>query len=174
MADPLSREGWTGGTEPKQAATTLATIDFGEGGSGLYDFTDNQWFNPLRSNRIVVRGSQGELVDDRVVRLADPVTAVESHLVRRQTGIDLNLEGFDLDHISFDGRIMYRNPYQGARLAEDDGSVATAVERMGAWCRGEVWAVPTIGRPGWTCARRLRPGTRARPGSGRGKYSGRA
>ena len=137
LADPLSREGWRGGAEPAPAATTLATIDFGQGGSGLYDFTDNQWFNPLRSNRIVVRGSQGELVDDRVVRLADPVTAVESHLVRRQTGIDLNLEGFDLDHISFDGRIVYRNPYQGARLAEDDISVATAVERMGAWCRGE-------------------------------------
>lgn len=137
LADPLSREGWTGGAEPAPAATTLATIDFGEGRSGLYDFTDNQWFNPLRSNRIVVRGSHGELVDDRVVRLADPVTAVESHLVRRQTGIDLNLEGFDLDHISFDGRVVYRNPYQGARLAEDDISVATAVERMGAWCRGE-------------------------------------
>lgn len=137
LADPLSRTGWTGGGEPVPAATTLATIDFGEGRSGLYDFTDNQWFNPLRSNRITVRGSHGELVDDRVVRLTDPVTAVESHLVRRQTGIDLNLEGFDLDHITFDGRIVYRNPYQGARLAEDDISVATAVDRMGAWTRGE-------------------------------------
>jgi predicted dehydrogenase len=136
LADPLSREGWTGGTEPRTATTTLATMDFGQGRSGLYDFTDNQWFNPLRSNRIVARGSHGELVDDRVVRLTDPVTAVESHLVRRQTGIDLNLEGFDLDHISFEGQVVYRNPFQGARLAEDDISVATALERMGAWCHG--------------------------------------
>lgn len=76
--------GGTGGAEPAPAATTLATIDFGEGGSGLYDFTDNQWFNPLRSNRIVVRGSQGELVDDRVVRLAGPVTlTVRVEAVRR-------------------------------------------------------------------------------------------
>ncbi|WP_233160313.1 hypothetical protein [Pseudonocardia sp. MH-G8] len=136
LADPLDRRGWVGGTEPQPALTTLAVLDFGEGRSGLYDFTDNQWFNPLRANRIVVRGSHGELVDDRLVRLADPATAVESHLVRRQTGIDLNLEGFDLDHIIADGRVVYRNPYRGARLAEDDISVATIIDRMGAWCRG--------------------------------------
>jgi len=137
LADPLSREGWTGGTDPVPAVTTLALLDFGEGRSGLYDFTDNQWFNPLRGNRIVIRGTHGEIVDDRVTRLVDAVTAVESPLVRRQTGIDLNLEGFDLDHISHDGSVVYRNPYQGARLAEDDISVAAITERMAAWCRGE-------------------------------------
>jgi hypothetical protein len=137
LADPLSREGWTGGTDPKPATTTLALLDFGGGRSGVYDFTDNQWFNPLRGNRIVIRGSHGEIVDDRVTRLVDPVTVVESALVRRQTGIDLNLEGFDLDHISHDGAVVYRNPYQGARLAEDDISVATITERMASWCRGE-------------------------------------
>ena len=135
LADPLSRDGWTGGDQPRPATTTIALLDFGEGRTGVYDFTDNQWFNPLRSNRIVVRGSLGELVDDRVCRLVDRVTVVESPLVRRQTGIDLNLEGFDLDHISFEGSVMYRNRYQGCRLAEDDISVATITERMAAWCR---------------------------------------
>jgi predicted dehydrogenase len=137
LADPLSREGWVGGTDPRPALTTLALLDFGEGRSGVYDFTDNQWFNPLRGNRIVIRGSHGEIVDDRVTRLVDPVTVIESALVRRQTGIDLNLEGFDLDHISHDGAVAYRNPYQGARLAEDDISVATLLDRMGEWCRGD-------------------------------------
>ena len=40
-------------------------------GMGLYDFTDNQWWNPLRARRIVVRGTTGELVDDPFVRLVD-------------------------------------------------------------------------------------------------------
>jgi predicted dehydrogenase len=137
LADPLSREGWSGSAEPKDATTTLATIDFGGGRMGLYDFTDNQWLNPLRGNRIVIRGSHGELVDDRVVRLADPVSAVESRLVRRQTGIDLNLEGFALDHISHDGAVVYRNPFPGVRLADDDISVAAMLARMSAWCHGE-------------------------------------
>lgn len=137
LADPLGREGWADGTEPKPATTTLGLLDFGNGRSGLYDFTDNQWFNPLRGNRIIIRGSHGEIIDDRVTQLVDPVSVVESTLVRRQTGIDLNLEGFDLDHISHNGRVVYRNPYQGARLADDDISVATITERMGLWCRGE-------------------------------------
>jgi predicted dehydrogenase len=136
LADPLSPDGWSGDSTPKEISTTLATLDFG-GRMGLYDFTDNQWWNPLRSRRIVVRGSLGELVDDRVVRLVDPTSPVESQLVRRQTGIDLNLEGVDLDHISFDGRVVYRNPFKGTRLSEDDVAVAALLERTAAWARGE-------------------------------------
>ena len=120
-------------THAARTSTTLATLDFG-GRMGLYDFTDNQWWNPLRSRRIVVRGSLGELVDDRVVRLVDPETPVESHLVRRQTGIDLNLEGVELDHISFDGRVVYRNAFTGTRLSEDDIAVAAC------------WGEPVRGR----------------------------
>ncbi|GIH25001.1 hypothetical protein Aph01nite_33110 [Acrocarpospora phusangensis] len=139
LVDPLSKDGWTGDATPKPAATTIATLEF-EAGVGLYDFTDNQWWNPLRGRRIVVRGSNGEMVDDRVVRMADPRTPVESHLIRRQTGIDLNLEGFDLDHISFDGRVVYRNEYQGARFSEDDLAVVSLLCQMTAWCRGEAAA----------------------------------
>jgi hypothetical protein len=137
LADPVSGDdGWHGDAEPRDRSTTLATLDFG-GRMGLYDFTDNQWWNPLRTRRIVVRGSTGELVDDRVVRLVDARTVVESHFVRRQTGLDLNLEGFDLDHISLDGRVLYRNPFLGARFSEDDLGVALLLLRTGAWARGE-------------------------------------
>jgi predicted dehydrogenase len=136
LADPISFGDWHGDAEPAPKATTLATLDFG-GRMGLYDFTDNQWWNPLRARRIVVRGTTGELVDDRLVRLADAHTVVESHLVRRQTGIDLNLEGFDLDHISLDGTVLYRNPFMGARFSEDDLGVALLLARVGAWTRDE-------------------------------------
>ncbi len=146
LANPLSFGGWSGDGTPQPLATTIATIDFaggrasGAGGTsrmGLYDFTDNQWWNPLRHRRIVVRGSLGELVDDRVVRLVDPVTPVESALIRRQTGIDLNLELLDLKHISFDGKVVYRNPFAGSRMSDDDIAVADILERTGAWARGE-------------------------------------
>jgi predicted dehydrogenase len=136
LANPLSFSGWSGDGTPQPLATTIATIDFG-GRMGLYDFTDNQWWNPLRHRRIVVRGSIGELVDDRVVRLADPVTPVESVLIRRQTGIDLNLELLDLKHISFDGKVVYRNPFAGSRMSDDDIAVAEILARTGAWARGE-------------------------------------
>jgi predicted dehydrogenase len=136
LADPLTPAGWTGDATPQPRATTIATLDF-DGRMGLYDFTDNQWWNPLRGRRIVVRGTTGELADDQVVRLADPATPVSSPLVHRRTGIDLNLEGNELDHISFEGRVVYRNPFPGARFSEDDLGVALLLERVGAWARGE-------------------------------------
>jgi predicted dehydrogenase len=137
LANPLSPAGWSGSAEPEPLATTLATLDFGDARMGLYDFTDNQWWNPLRARRIVVRGSRGEIVDERVTRLADPWTPVESSLVRRQAGLDLNLEGVDLQHISFDGRVVYRNAFAGARFSEDDLAVADLLAGMAAWCRGD-------------------------------------
>ena len=81
-----------------------------------------------------MRGTTGELADDEVVRLADPTTPVKSPLVYRRTGIDLNLEGNELDHISFDGRVVYRNPFPGARFSEDDLGVARcwSDRRLGA------------------------------------------
>ncbi|MEU7588993.1 hypothetical protein AB0A95_22210 [Micromonospora sp. NPDC049230] len=99
----------------------------------LYDFTDN----PLRARRLLVRGSLGELVDDRVVRLVDPETPVESSLLRSQTGLDLNLEGLDLKHISFDGVLVHRNPFVASGMSDDDIAVADIVARTGAWARDE-------------------------------------
>lgn len=135
LVNPLSPQGWTRSEEPEELATTIALLDFGAGRSGLYDFTDNQWWNPLRARRIVIRGSRGEIVDDTVVRLADATTPVTSTLDRRQLGIDLNLEGVELAHISFDGRVVYRNPFPGARLSDDDLAVATILRDTGAWAR---------------------------------------
>jgi predicted dehydrogenase len=136
LVDPLNRQGWTGDDAPKDAKTTLATLDFG-GLSGLYDFTDNQWHNRLRSRRIVVRGSRGEIVDDTVVRLAGPGTILTSSLVRSQLGYDLNLDGYDTEHISFDGEVVYRNPFPGLRFADEDIAITTLLCAAGAWARDE-------------------------------------
>lgn len=137
LVDPMTRDGWTGRAEPIDRSTILATLDFGDGRSALYDFTDNQWHNPLRTNRIVVRGTHGELVDDTVTRWVDERTVTSSTFHRWQTGIEQNLDGWDTQHISLDGRVLWRNPFEGARLADDDVAVATLLARCAAWVRGE-------------------------------------
>ncbi len=134
---PVGRFGWTDETEPRPTRSILATLDLGDGRSVLYDFTDDQWYNPLRTNRIVVRGSHGEIVDDAVTRWADTRTVLTSRLERRQSGLEQNLDGFDLEHISTEGRVLYRNPFVGARLADDDLAVAHLLDGMGAWVRGD-------------------------------------
>jgi predicted dehydrogenase len=136
LINPLVRDAWTDDERPRDAGTVIATIDF-DGSMGLYDFTENQWHNQLRSRRIVIRGSKGEIANDEVVRLAGPRTIVRSPLVRRQTGYDLDLDGFDTDHISLGDTILYRNPFPGLRFSDEDVAMSSMLRRMAAWVRDE-------------------------------------
>ncbi|MEV4319923.1 Gfo/Idh/MocA family oxidoreductase [Actinocrispum sp. NPDC049592] len=136
LADPLSREGWADPVEIKPATTTIATIAFDQG-FGLYDFTDNQWHNQLLARRLLVRGTKGELHDQEVIRLLDGKTIARTPIVRRQTGYDLDLDGFDTDHVTFGDTVLYRNPYQGKRWNDEDIAIATLLKDTAAWATGD-------------------------------------
>ncbi len=136
VVDPLSRAGWADDIDPVDRTTTLATLDF-DGAVGVYDYTDNQVRNPVRGNRMLVRGTHGELVDDHLVRLPAPRAPLESELRRWRTGGYLDFDVPDLYQIGDGERVLYRNPYYGAGLSEEDIAVATVLERTGHWARGE-------------------------------------
>ena len=133
LVDPLTRDAWTMDSEPKHSGTTLATIDFGNGKSGLYDFTDNQWHNQLRHRRIVIRGSHGEIQDDQLIRLASKTAITTSSFNRYQLGQDLNLDGHDLEHISLNGEVIWSNPFIGMRLMDEEIAIATLMTQMAQW-----------------------------------------
>ncbi len=137
LVSPLSRAGWTDDEEERPTTTTIATLDFGDGRSGVYDFTENQTRNQLRFRRLSVRGSAGELRDDEVVRMTGARTLVRTPLVRRQTGHDLDLIGYDTEHITFGSDLLYRNPYPGRRWMDEEIAMATLLERTASWVRGE-------------------------------------
>lgn len=137
LVDPLTRDGWTGTDAPVPATTTIATFDFDNGRSGVYDFTDNQWHNQLRFRRLLVRGTHGEVMDDKVVRIVAPHTIISSSLVRRQTGYDLDLDGFETDHITVGSDVLFRNPYLGQRWNDEEIAIATLLDRTAEWVRGE-------------------------------------
>jgi predicted dehydrogenase len=136
LVNPLTRDGWTDDADPQPATTTIATLDFGDGRSGVYDFTDNQWHNQLRFRRLLVRGTHGELQDDELIRLSEPRTLIRTPLVRRQTGYDLDLDGFDTDTITYGGEVLYRNPYPGRRWSDEEIAIATLLDATAAWVRG--------------------------------------
>jgi predicted dehydrogenase len=136
LVDPLNRGGWTGDLAPRDAVTTLATLDFGDGRSGLYDFTDNQTRNLLRHRRLLVRGSHGELSDSSVVRLLDATTITRSAFTRRQTGHDLDQNGYATDHIALGDQVYWRNPWPDQRWTDDELAIATLLTRMAAWVNG--------------------------------------
>lgn len=137
LLNPLTPAGWTRDDTLHEARTLLSTIDFGGGRMGLYDFTDNQWWNPLRPDHLAVRGTHGELHDLTVTRLADPVTPVTSTIERVISGFGMNYEGSELQHMVLDGQVVFRNAFEGGRLNDDEIGVATLLERMGAWTAGE-------------------------------------
>jgi predicted dehydrogenase len=118
------------------ALHTVATLTWPQG-VGLYDFTDGQWFHPLRRRHLVVRGSRGELVGTSVAWAGDDGRPLDAPIHRRQTGLDGDLEGADLDALTWAGRTLFRNPYRGSRLSDEEIAIATLLERTGAWRRGE-------------------------------------
>jgi len=91
---------------------------------GLYDFTDNQCTTSSGRARIVIRGSAAR---SRTTRWfgSSARTIVRSPLVRRQTGYDLDLDGFDTDHISVGDTILYRNPFPGLRFNDEDIAISS-------------------------------------------------
>jgi hypothetical protein len=52
------------------------------------------------------------------------------------SGFGMNYEGLDLSHLTLDGKVIFRNPYEGARLSDDDVAVAALLEATGAWSQG--------------------------------------
>ena len=136
LVDPLSRSGWNDDMEPRSAKTTISLIDFGAGKSGIFNFVDNQWHNQLRHRRIVIRGSRGEVVDDSVVRLIAGPAIATSRIERYQLGYDLNLDGYDTEHLSFDGKVVFKNPFTGLRLMDEEIAIAQLMIQMADWING--------------------------------------
>ena len=38
---------------------------------------------------------------------------------RRQTGYDLDMSGFDSEHLSYEGEVLWRNPWPGNHWPDD-------------------------------------------------------
>jgi predicted dehydrogenase len=125
LVDPLDRGGWTGDPRPKRATTTIATLDFGGGRSGLYDFTDNQTRNQLRARRLLIRGSHGELQDEQVRRLAASRTIARTEISRNPDG-----------DLALGTEILFRNPWKGLRFNDDEIATARLLRATADWVRG--------------------------------------
>lgn len=133
LVNPSDRSGWTRDSTPHPATTTIATFEFASGRSALYDFTENQSRNHLRSRRLLLRGSHGEIDGDRLVRIVDDETILKSRIRRHQTGYELDHEGFESAHLSLDGEVLWRNPFIGERFNDEDIAMSATLVAMADW-----------------------------------------
>lgn len=137
LFQPLGRQGWTEATGTMLSETTHGVIDFGDGRSGIYDFTEQQTRNLLRVRRLVVRGTHGELDGDTLVHWGGPETILTTRLERRQSGHDLDMSGFDSETINHGEHIVWRNPWPGNRWSDDAHATARILQDMAAWVDGK-------------------------------------
>jgi predicted dehydrogenase len=124
--------------EEKSVPSTqlLGTFDFGDR-LGLFDFTDVQYRSYVRSHHVVIRGERGEIADLDVRYLKDFRTPVVQELRRHDRGHFGDLDGYYLEGILCGDDYAFRNPYPYARLMDDEIAIAAAMEKMGAFARGE-------------------------------------
>lgn len=132
LLEPPGREGRPGDPRVLTARHTTAVLTAG-GRTGVYDFTDGQWFSPLRRRSLTVRGSHGEVVGTDVRWARADGTVLAAPLVRRQTGLDGDLEGADLDAVVWAGEVLFANPYRGARLSDEELAVGLCLEATARW-----------------------------------------
>ena len=117
------------------AEQVIATLDF-DGRLGLYDFTEDQYFSWIRSDRVLIRGERGEIHDTTVRYLEDATTPVTLELRRHDIGQDGNLEGMGFAGITAGTEWIVRAEFPGARLSDDELAVATCLARMAEYVDG--------------------------------------
>lgn len=121
-----------GPTEEKivDSGQTIARIQFGNK-LGVYDFTGDQYFSWIRSQRLLVRGEKGEINNLEASYLADFKTPIRVRFERQDAGEHGNLEGYHHKGYIAGDSWYYRNPFIPARLADDEIAVASCLDAMG-------------------------------------------
>jgi predicted dehydrogenase len=129
LVDGPTREGGPGEEKLIESQQVIASFDFG-GKYGIYDFTGDQYFSWIRSKRLLVRGSKGEITDRSVRYLKDFQTPIEYELKRVNMGEYGNLDGFGLKGILAGEEWIYKNAFTPGRMTDDEIAVASCLEKM--------------------------------------------
>ena len=96
----------------------------------VFDFTTDQYFSWIRSQRLLVRGERGEINNLDASYLTDFRTPVNVRFERHDAGQNGNLEGYYHKGYSAGGTRCYQNPFVPARWSDDEIAVATCLQGM--------------------------------------------
>lgn len=132
LPDTVNRYNSRGGLLSKPEAVTaeekLVILKF-KNKTALYDFNYEQYFSDIRASRIVIRGTNGEIINDRCTYLKEGIPH-SFYLQRNFHGANESLDGFTLVNITAEGNILYENPFKSARLSDEEIAIATCLLNM--------------------------------------------
>ena len=135
LMKPLGRNGPPEREEFKESGQVIALLEFGDR-TAVYDFNDDQYFSPIRGQRVTVRGDRGEIVNDRAIYMQDYLTPVTVDFRRSTAGESGNHEGFHLRGIQAGESWVYRNPLTPARLNDEEIAIGTCLLKMAEYAEG--------------------------------------
>lgn len=102
--------------------------------NAIYNFDCEQYFSDIRNSQIIIRGTNGEIVNNKCTYL-DVTTPISFEINRNMMGTNENLDGLYLDSIVGNGQILYKNPYILKRLTDEEIAIATVLEKMNEYLK---------------------------------------
>ncbi|PWV95912.1 putative dehydrogenase [Paenibacillus cellulosilyticus] len=108
----------------------IAIFSFADGKSAVLDFARSQYFSTIRSNRILIRGSHGEIQDNTITRKIGPDHFETVTIQRSQHGQEDSLYNLSLAHLQAGVDVLYRNPFSSYPLSDEEIGIAEALLRM--------------------------------------------
>ena len=97
--------------------------------TAIYDFNYEQYFSDIRRSQILIRGTNGEILNDECTYLKDGLPHSFT-LKRNSYGTNESLDGYTLVNITAEGMVLYENPFKGARLSDEEIAIATCILNM--------------------------------------------
>lgn len=107
----------------------LVTLEFENGKIGFYDFSEEQYFSLIRTRRLNIQGERGEINDLTVGYLNYNNIGVKEELKRLDYGV-YNISNWSHQGIMLGSEFVYENPFQFARLNDDEIAIADCLNRM--------------------------------------------
>lgn len=124
------RQGWPESLCKQEEQQDLITVRFKDRWA-LLDFTQEQYFSPIRSSRILIRGERGEILQDEVGCLSVPYPETMKFTLRREySGLDNSLHQVGTAAVTGNGKIYYNNPFGPRGLSDEEVAVATSLCHM--------------------------------------------
>ena len=133
------RDGPPSSEKIHNAGQTIAFLDFSDGKgekTGVFDFTGEQYFSYIRSNRYLIRGERGEIVNNVVRCLKDFRTPFVGEFLRQDAGGEGNLEGLFHKGVLLGDDWVFVNPFPYARLTDDEIAIAILLKGMANYASG--------------------------------------
>lgn len=93
----------------------------------IYNYMAEQYFSPIRKDRIVIRGTRGEIENCKVRYFNSNNEFVENEIKSVMSGL---LDGLFHDKIIFEDKVLYNFPYKPARLSEEESAIADCLVKM--------------------------------------------